>query len=47
MKLKALVATGLVTLMAQGTALAYDIMWFDRNAGIDTFRKVMVYPMAE
>lgn len=47
MKFKALLATGLITLMAQGTALAYDMMWFDRNAGIDTFRKVMVYPMAE
>lgn len=47
MKLKVLLATGLVTLMAQGTALAYDMMWFDRDAGIDTFRKVMVYPMAE
>lgn len=47
MKLKTLLATGLVTLMAQGTAMAYDMMWFDRNAGIDTFRKVMVYPMAE
>lgn len=46
-KLTALVATGLLSLMMQSTASAYDIMWFDRSAGIDRFQKVVVFPMAD
>ena len=46
-KLKTFITAGLICLMAQETAFAYDMMWFDRSAGIDTFQKVVVYPMAD
>ena len=46
-KLKTFITAGLICLMAQETAFAYDMMCFDRSAGIDTFKKVVVYPMAD
>lgn len=47
MKWKALLAAGLVGLLSYGTAEARDALWFDKDAGIDRFQKVMLFPIAD
>lgn len=47
MKLKSVLAGTMIALMAHGSAMAYDNLWFDRSAGIDRFQKVVVYPMSK
>lgn len=46
MKWYKVAALALAAILPQSVSFAYDSLWFDKEAGIERFQKVVVYPIA-